>query len=367
MRDGTYRYILIGSGVSAVTIAKLLLEKDPSSSILMLEAGPQIAEKDRRSWWDYAALNVFDEQTLSYRRSEKLPYDWTYDQNGEYSQNGNPGWYFGDSRMVAFGGSTMHWGGWALRHKPEDFEMYSRTRLGADWPLSYADLEKYYCMAESYLSVCGDSNEDWGEPRLWRSKPFPMPPFQWTAPETEMAAGFLECGIKPGRMPVARFRKCLTTGTCKYCPIGSRFSAAQVLSDLIDDKRYSRFVLRCNSPVTQITVNSKRRVGGVEYINGASGEIARAHSDVVVLCAGTYESPKLLLLSRSSIWQNGIGNDHDLVGRYLVSHSQLKVKGERQGNQERWFQEYDFPTLMSRTYDSPKYQDGVAPKTETTS
>lgn len=352
-----YRYIIIGSGVAGVTIAKLLLEKDALSSILILEAGPRVAMKDRRSWWDYTALSVYDEQTSSYRRSEKLPYDWTYDQNGECRQTGNPGWTFEDSRMIAFGGSTMHWGGWALRHKPEDFEMYSRTRTGADWPFSYEALEKYYCMAEEYLSVCGDSDEDWGEPKMWRSRPYPMPPFQWTAPESEMADAFRACNIQPGRMPIARFRKCLTTGTCKYCPLGSRFSAAQVLDDLIRDERYPNLVLRCNSPTTQIIVESKHAVRGVEFLDAENGDIKQSYADVVILCAGTYESPKLLLLSQSPSWEKGIGNDHELVGRYLVTHAQLKVKGQRQGNAERWFQEYDFPTLMSRTYDSPEHQE----------
>lgn len=352
--DESYQYVIIGSGVAGTTIAKLLLERDASTSIVMLEAGPPIAMKDRRSWWDYTALSNYDPAKNPYSRSEKLPYDWTYDQKGEYTTEGKPGWYFGDSRMIALGGSTMHWGGWALRHMPEDFEMYTRTKTGVDWPFTYKALEKYYCMAEEYLSVCGDDSEKWGE--LWRSKPYPMPPFEWTAPEHEMADGFRACGITPGRMPLARFRRCMTTGTCKYCPLGSRFSAAQVLNDLMRDERYANFTVRSSCPVTQIVAESKRKVSGVEYLDMASGRIRRVAGDIVILCAGTYESPKLLLLSQNAHWSKGIGNDHDLVGRHLVSHSQLKVRGQREDNKERWFQEYDFPSLMSRTYDSPEHQ-----------
>jgi hypothetical protein len=32
------------------------------------------------------------------------------------------------------------------------------------------------------------------------------------------------------------------------------------------------------------------------------------------------------------------------------------VQGEKNDNAECWLQEYDFPTLMSRTYDTPEYQ-----------
>ena len=101
---------------------------------------------------------------------------------------------------------------------------------------------------------------------------------------------------------------------------------------------------------------SRRRITGVEYLDAASGEKKKVFAGTVVVCSGAYESPKLLMLSKSRHWENGIGNDHDLLGRYVVSHSMLKVRGASQRNDERWFQEYDFPTLMSRTYDTPEYQ-----------
>lgn len=352
-----YEYIIVGSGVAGATIAKSLLEDNSSTSILVFEAGPRIASKNRRYWWDFVALNKFDERQNSFARAYQRPYDFTYDKRDEYSKTGDPGWYFGDSRMLAYGGSTVHWGGWSLRFKPEDFEMFSRTGEGLDWLLSYDDLEPYYCRAEDYLAVCGDSDEDWSSPgtRMWRSKPYPLPPFRWTAQEGEMAEAFERLGIKPGTMPLSRFRKCMTTGTCKYCPFGSRFSADQVLDELESDERYQEFEI-LNAPVVRIVSDSKKHVRGVDYVDIRTGGIQRASAGCVIICAGTYESPKLLQLSANEYWPNGIGNNYDLAGRHLISHSQLKVTGEREGNAERWFQEYDFPTLMSRTFDAPQYQ-----------
>ena len=46
--------------------------------------------------------------------------------------------------MKAVGGSTMHWGAWALRLKPEDFQLDTNTGEGGDWPITYDDLEDYY-------------------------------------------------------------------------------------------------------------------------------------------------------------------------------------------------------------------------------
>jgi choline dehydrogenase-like flavoprotein len=363
-----YEYVIVGSGVAGVTLAMLLLRHDPSTSILILEAGPRVKRQDRRYWWDLAAKSVYDsgKQDFDYQ-----PYAWTYDQKGEYSVNkvGPPdklrdSWYFGDQRLMAYGGSTMHWGGWSLRFKPEDFEMFSRTKtaskpgVGIDWPFDYAHLEKYYCDAEEYLSVCGDPNEDWSTPtsEMYRSKPYPLPPYEWSAPETAMARAFEAHSIKPGKMPLARYRKCLTTGTCKYCPIGARYSADQVADELSSNLRHTNLTIRHGAAVTQILCEKKNIVSGVTYTDLATGKADTVHADRVILCGGTLEIPKLLKTSINQHWSNGIGNDHDLVGRYLVSHSQLKVRGRRNENKERWFQEYDFPTLMSRTWDSEGFQ-----------
>jgi choline dehydrogenase-like flavoprotein len=104
-------------------------------------------------------------------------------------------------------------------------------------------------------------------------------------------------------------------------------------------------------------MKNKHTAVGVKYVNlkePKSGE-QRLEADRIIVCAGAYESPKLLLASRSSRWEKGIGNDHNQVGRYLVSHSILRVQGAKP-NPDCWIQELDFPTLMSRTYDTPEYQ-----------
>ena len=340
MTVAEYDYILVGSGVAAATLAKELLERNATTSILMLEAGPVVHAKDRRSWWDYVVQN-------------RKPYAYTYDQPGETQTTGNIFWDFVENRVLAYGGSTMHWGGWCLRFKPEDFELRSRTGEGCDWPFGYETLEPFYDQAEEYLSVCGCDDESWNQ---GRKKPYPLPPFEWTVVDGEMVTAFRELGIEPGRMPVARYRKCMATGTCKYCPLGARFSAQYVLDDMRGDARYPNLHIRTLSPATQILTDSKDKAIGVEFLDTPTGTSRRTHASTIVVCAGAYESPKLLLLSTSRHWPNGIGNDHDLVGRHITSHSMLAVRGVKSPNTECWYQEYDLPTLMSRTYDTPEYQ-----------
>lgn len=348
-----FDYVIIGAGVAAATLAKGLLENKHDTSILILEAGPEIKAKDRRFWWDYIT------------RGER-PYTFTYDQKWEADSTGNTNFLTAGVRVKAYGGSTMHWGGWSLRFKPEDFQLRTNTGEGADWPLTYKELEPYYNSAEAFLSVCGDHTEGWIE----GAKPYPVPPFQWTGPDGEMLTTWeqmdveyqygdeqgLPVKMKSGKMPIARYRKCMTTGTCKYCPIGGRFNAQYVLDDLKHDKRFKNLEIRVNVPVHQINAESRYRMESVTYTENTTGKQHTVYGDTIIVASGAYNVPKLLSASKSKFWKNGIGNDHDLVGRFVVSHSLLEATGTADSNPNGWFQEYDFPTLMSRSYDTPEHQ-----------
>ena len=73
------------------------------------------------------------------------------------------------------------------------------------------------------------------------------------------------------------------------------------------------------------------------------------------MCAGALETPKLFLNSHNKYWPNGLGNDHDLVGRYLSANPFFYASGEKE-NAADCFNELGFPTLSSRHFDQPEYQ-----------
>jgi choline dehydrogenase-like flavoprotein len=335
-----YQYVIVGSGIAATLVTEALLKAEPSTEILVLEAGDRIKMRDRSSWWDLVLRG-------------KTPYSKTYDiekgPDKESFSTGGTGWLFNESRVRAFGGSTMHWGGWSLRLQVEDFECHTRTGKGADWPFGYEELEPWYEQAEEVLAVGGAHDDKDSPPRRGG---FPLPAFPWTAHESQLAEALESSGLNPGHMPIARFHRCMTTGTCKYCPIGSRYTAQEHMQKLLGSG-FPNLEVRTLAPVLQLRA-TKDRVTGVVFLNGT--EEAEVHAERVVICAGAYESPKLLLRSRSVYWPQGIGNATDQVGRYLVTHSMLRVKGVSRANPERWFQEYDFPTLMSRSWDSEARQ-----------
>jgi choline dehydrogenase-like flavoprotein len=156
-------------------------------------------------------------------------------------------------------------------------------------------------------------------------------------------------------MPLARYRQCMTTGTCRYCPLGARYSAQYTVEEL-EAAGYRNFELRTRAAVTRLLLNDAKHVSGAEYMNLADMTLHTVEAERVIVCAGAYESPKILMSSRSPDHPNGIGNKYDLLGRYLVSHSFLSVTGFSETNEDRIATEYGFPTFMSRAYDDESRQ-----------
>lgn len=71
--------------------------------------------------------------------------------------------------------------------------------------------------------------------------------------------------------------------------------------------------------VTQLNTDPLgRRIESVEVAD-ADGRRSTVHARAVVLCAGGVENPRILLYS-NRVNPHGVGNDHDLVGRYLMDH-----------------------------------------------
>ena len=305
----------------------------------------------------------------------RRPYAHAEDLPEENVSEGRVRWGFPESRLMIYGGSTMHWGGWSLRFKPEDFRLDSNTGRGADWPIDYEELTPHYRSAEALLNVSGDAGAE-----AWRaSEPYALPPFPYTAADGLMIDALKALNISYAPLPVSRARKCMTTGTCKYCPFGARFSASYVWDALLGEQpagpddgvltstRFPGLTLRVHSPVSRLLMSERRStVRGVEFVRwpAATDEAAPpgsygaaiATADRVVLAAGAIETPKLLQRSRHRHWPNGVGNDHDLVGRYVITHPFLFARGSFPDNPRRWQQEMDFPTLMSRHFDTEAQQ-----------
>ncbi|WP_457661326.1 GMC oxidoreductase [Sinorhizobium medicae] len=353
MKAGT---LIIGSGVAATAVAQSLLTKDPQASIVILEAGTRVKTKDFGLWEHYLITS-----RLPYDQFRDLAYS-ERDLVGENINKGSTEMPLKGARVFAYGGSTLHWGGWSFRLMPEDFHLKSITGQGIDWPYDYDALERFYTTAEDHLAVSGDSSETMPP----RKDLYPFPAFPYTLEDQPMADAMDKLSIPYGHMPIARrgvsdkpsrHAPCQTTGTCKYCPFGARYVASNYLDDLRQWNDYPGLTVKLGAVVMTILMDGKRRAKGAVYWDRETGQTETVEADRVIIAAGAIESAKLLLRSTTPEWANGVGNDNDLVGRHLITHPYFIFNATLPENPKRLQPEMNFPTLVSRHFDSREEQE----------
>ncbi len=338
------RLCIIGSGVAGVVIAQAALHR--GYEVVMLEAGPRVLMRNWRRWLDFVTTGT-------------RPYHSCEDTQGDINQR--PGadpafdhYLLKGGRLMAVGGSTLHWSGWTPRFQPEDLELHSRTGKGLDWPIRYKDLEPYYSQAEELLNVTGPLTPAPGHPTPWRSKPY-----KWNSPpypiETEPTRRALESlGITYDHVPMSRRGvagegvggPCMTFGTCRYCPMGARFDPTLLLPSL---EAHPGFRLLAESPALAIQLKGET-AQAVVYRTPGHGT-ATVNADAFVVAAGALESAKLL-------WHSGFDEQRlPTLGRFLTTHPMLKLEGKLARPHAAFNgREVPMPALFSRHFDTPEHQ-----------
>src|ERR687890_2287291 len=110
---------------------------------------------------------------------------------------------------------------------------------------------------------------------------------------------------------------CVNCGICSGygCHVRARSSTAVTVLPLA--QKTGKCEVRANSYVREISVDANGRVNGVIYFDGQKREIQQ-RAKAVVLSANASESARLLLLSKSPKFPNGLANTNGVVGKYLM-------------------------------------------------
>lgn len=246
----------------------------------------------------------------------------------------------------AVGGTTLHYWAQSWRLNPWDFKVVSETkrRYGAgriltsstvqDWPFGYEELEPYYDKVEYEIGVSGQAGnvggtiDERGNPfEAPRKRGYPMPPLRWTAFLEKMSGAAKSLGWHPFPGPAAINSRpyqnrsgCMYHGFCNRggCHVDAKNSTA--VTTIPRAVATGRFKVVERAHVTAIEVSSSGLVSGVTYLQG--GEEFFQPARVVLLASFTYENSRLLLLSKSKAYPDGLSNNHGQVGRHYFSHHQ---------------------------------------------
>ncbi|HYD53100.1 MAG TPA: FAD-binding protein, partial [Gemmatimonadaceae bacterium] len=185
-----------------------------------------------------------------------------------------------------FGGTTTTWGGRSMPYDPIDFERRSFVP-SSGWPIGYDDLLPFYPRANTLLEA--------GRFEYDADKAFdpPAPP---------LIQGFASDRVRTNGLE--RF-SCPTNFAARY---GKRLRLS----------RSVRVLLGANCTGIHLRPDGTRvRALGVATLDGNRFTVAARSA--VILAVGGLETVRLLLASRD-VAPAGIGNRHDVVGRYYMCH-----------------------------------------------
>lgn len=305
MRSGEKDLCVIGSGIAGALVAEACAQR--GLSVVMLEAGAAFDPTKR--FEQHERLMVLGEPA----------WDWERPDRDAFTDSSTVVRYpLNSVRVKAVGGSTLHWASLAQRLPVSDFDRASRFGYGADWPVSYAELEPWYARAEIELGVSGDTPSAYAP----RSTPFPMPAFPdaYSDRQWRDAAGRLGIQIAPASfaknsVPYAGRPACAAFSTCNLCPVRAQYSADVHVARATAS---GRCALHTETVARRIVVDSAGRVTRVDATTLDGRDIEVRAARVVVACHSV-ESARLLLLS-------GIGNPAHL-GRNLMEHWYTGARG----------------------------------------
>ena len=330
MPGKVYDAIVIGSGAVGGWAAKELAEG--GMEIAVLEAGRHLdPEKDfTEHTWPYelpfrgfgqpgrvskeqwSAASVASEYNSHlYVKDAECPYTFPKDKPFEWVR----------SRQV--GGRSIVWGRQSYRYSNYDFKAASHDGYGEDWPTSYEDLEPYYDKVEDFIGVSGTVE---GLPQLPDGK-F-LPGMALTCAERvfkKVVDRFGDRRLIIGRTAILtkdhRGRlACHWCGHCsRGCSTGSYYSSPA--STLPAATKTGKMTLVPNAIAREILVDEDGKPNGVSYVHRLTKQEYRLYGKVIVLCASTLESARLLLLSKSRFHPNGLGNSSGVLGHYLMDHT----------------------------------------------
>lgn len=265
--------VVVGTGFASTFFLKAYLERArPGTRVLVLERGHLYPHhervKERRGEaTTYASLNPRWDQTF-------------------INQSPRKRWSF----QTGFGGSSNCWYGCTPRFLPNDFRMRTLYGVGADWPITYDDLEPHYQRVEELMAIAGPARTPFP-----KSTPYPLPPHRFTRVDQILQQRYGDLYISQptarASVPVNNRQACCSSALCAVCPINAKFTIENSGFGVYEDPRVE---LRMGSQAYALETS-----GGVvrNVVYRGDGADHTAAGEVVALGANAIFNAHILLNS----------------------------------------------------------------------
>lgn len=319
MQGKRFDALVIGSGAAGSFAAKELTQR--GLEVLLLEAGPNITEDDfpvpekpRQKGINITsrALAVLKGQYIQARIGffgDQFKHLFVNDWQNPYTTPSDAFYLWIRGRQL--GGRLHLYGRVLLRMTDYDFKAASRDGFGDDWPISYSDLAPYYDSVEEFMGVYGTKDN---------IRNLPDGKYAHTPKLTAVEQAF--------KQKVEANWTDRTVTSWRYAAPNLK----RVPLPILAAKETGRLTLRTDAIAKRITVDPvSGKATGAEFIDRLTKKSETVSADVVVLCASTIESVRLLLNSASPKHPNGLANSSGLLGRYFMDQCPSQIYGTLPG------------------------------------
>lgn len=308
--------IVVGLGAAGCWAAKALTGRGLRTAAL--DAGRMLSPEDLpagvrplsrtlrpASYWHKLLFGHHTTQARATSFHPQVEHLYVDDKANPYSTRGGDQFLWIRGRQI--GGRLHTWARMALRLSEDDFKRAERDGCGIPWPLSYSDLDSYYCEVERFHGLSAGCD---GIPWL---------------PDG--------CVSQPGRFtePALLFKRKVEARWPERRVVLPRIlkdHAGPVHSPLSHALETGLLELIAEAPVSRVILNKAGdRAAGVEYVGVREGQRKVLHADLVFLCASSIETVRILLNSRCAAHPTGVGDSSGLLGRYLLDHNFVVAAG----------------------------------------
>ncbi len=298
-----FDYIVVGAGSAGCVLAARLSE-DPSTRVLLLEAGPP-----DRSFWIHLPIGYG--KTMW---SEK--YNWCFHTDPDPNMNGRRIYW---PRGKTLGGSSSINGLIYIRGQREDYDQWAT--LGCEgW--GYDDVLPYFIKSERNVRGANKFHGDTGQLSV-----------SDIGTRSDLIDAFVQ-GAKQNGVPMTDDFNGATQEGAGYYQLttwnGLRWSTAK--GYLQPARNRANLAVETDAQATSLVIENNRVIG-VRYRQGGEDKIAHCRAEVL-LSAGAIQSPQLMQLSGigsgALLQKMGIPVQRDLpgVGENLQDHLQIRLTYE---------------------------------------
>ncbi len=348
-QSNTYDAIVIGSGMSGGWAAKELCEKGLKT--LVLERGRNVEHIEDYPTaltpdWNLPHRNRLTHELAEanpivskcYAFGEATEHFFVKDNEHPYVQKKPFDWI----RGYQVGGKSLMWARMTQRWSQHDFEANAKDGYGVDWPIRYDDLAPWYSHVERFAGIAG--NKD-GLPQLPDGE-F-LPPFDMNCVELDfkekLRRAFPDRHLISSRianLSVSHMSRgpCQSRNLChRGCPYSGYFSSNS--ATLPAAAATGNMTLRPHAVVHSIIYDEEHeRASGVRVVDALTKEMTEYYATIIFVNASTINSTLILLNSTSTRFPNGLGNDHEVLGHYLLAHNYRgRLSAEVEGFEDMYY------------------------------